>query len=378
MTGFPWRCPAVERGRSSGSPRPSRWRGPRQRQLLRDLIDRELPRHSNSTASARRYAGYAIPESNICSHPARTEPANQRRPRLGYALAASAATLWALNGSLAEFLLQDHLPAARLSELRAVGTTLAVTTTLAIVNPKALKVRANDVPRLAILGVVGFAGVSLTYFAAIARIQIGVALTIQYLAPLLLMLYLKAVHRRQLPKGLYRIAALTATGCFFVVRAYSPGNLNGTGVAYALAAAITFALYLYMTEQAGQRYPPVTTLAYGFGFAAIFWLITQPPTTFHFHTAHEARDIACAIYVVVGGTLVPFLLMITAVRHLPAARAAIVATLEPVLGAILAWPIHDQTLQPGQIAGGAVVITAVIYIQTERSHHDAELAPSIE
>jgi drug/metabolite transporter (DMT)-like permease len=249
---------------------------------------------------------------------------------------------------------------------------------LAITDRQALRIRQRDLPRIAILGVVGFAGVSVTYFAAIARIQIGVALTIQYLAPIILMLYLRAVHKRQIPKALYKIAALTATGCFFVVKAYSPGNLDGTGVAYAFAAAITFALYLYMTEQVGQRYPPVTTLAYGFGFAAIFWLITQPPTTFHFHTSHEARDIACAIYVVLGGTLIPFLLMITAVRHLPAARAAIVATLEPVLGALLAWPIHGQALQPPQIAGGAVVIAAVIHVQAQRSHVDAELAPSIE
>jgi drug/metabolite transporter (DMT)-like permease len=268
------------------------------------------------------------------------------------------------------------MPASRLAELRSVCTFVALAAAIAIVSPRLFKVRRGDIGRLAILGIVGLAGVSALYFAAIARLQIGVALTIQYLGPLLLLLYLKLIHRRTLPGGLWGAAGLAAVGCFFVVRAYHPGGLDGIGIAEAFGAAITFAVYLYASEQAGQRYPPATVLVWGFGLASLFWLITQPIWSFPLHVFSSPRDAAFAAYVVIGGTLVPFACMITAVRHLPAHRAAVVATLEPVLGATLAWPIHDQSLSPIQIVGGLVVVGAIVWVQSQQTELTAELAPA--
>src|SRR4051794_41783781 len=76
-------------------------------------------------------------------------------PRLGYALAATAAALWGLNGSLARFLLDDGLPSARLAELRSVFTALVLLGVLAAVRPGAMRVRRADPPRVALLGVGG-------------------------------------------------------------------------------------------------------------------------------------------------------------------------------------------------------------------------------
>jgi drug/metabolite transporter (DMT)-like permease len=303
-------------------------------------------------------------------------PVGKRSPKLGYALAATAATLWALNGSLARFLLDDHTPPARLAELRSVFTFVALAVALAFARPQLLRIRRADLGRLSLLGVVGLAGVNAFYFAAIVRLQIGVALTIQYLGPLLLLLWLKLIHRRALPGGVWGAAALSALGCLLVVRAYHPGALDGIGIAEAFGAAVTFAIYLFGSEQAGQRYAPATTLVWGFGLSSLFWIVTQPLWSFPLHALSRPRDLAFAAYVVVGGTLVPFACMITAVRHLPAHRAAVVATLEPVLGALLAWPIHDQALSPVQIMGGLIVVGAIIWIQTQRAELETELAPA--
>lgn len=299
-----------------------------------------------------------------------------RNPKLGYALAATAATLWALNGSLARFLLNDHMPPARLAQLRSVGTFVVLAAVLALTRPKLLRVNPKDLGRLAFFGVVGLAGVNALYFAAIARLKIGVAVTIQYLGPLLLLLWLKLVHRRTLPGGLWSAAGLAAIGCFFVVHAYEPGALDGVGVAEAFGAAATFAIYLFASEQAGHRYEPATTLVWGFALASVFWLITQPVWSFPLHPLSSARNLAFALYIVIGGTLLPFACMIASVRHLPASRAAVVATLEPVLGALLAWPIQHQALSAVQIAGGLLVVGAVIWVQAQRGAPEAELAPA--
>jgi drug/metabolite transporter (DMT)-like permease len=308
--------------------------------------------------------------------PSGQTPTPTRSPRLGYALAATAATLWALNGSLAKFILSDHMPPARLAELRSVCTFVALVAAVALTRPTDLKIKRNDIGRMLVLGVVGLAGVNALYFAAIARLKIGVALTIQYLGPLLLLIWLKLVHRRALPRTLWAAAALAAAGCFAVVGAYHPGGLDGTGLIEAAGAAVTFAIYLFASEQAGQRYPLSTTLVWGFGLASAFWVITQPPWSFPTHALTSTRDALAAAYVVIGGTLVPFGCMFAAVRHLPAHRAAVVATLEPVLGAVLAWPIHGQALAAPQIAGGLLVVAAIVWVQAQRPELEAELAPA--
>jgi drug/metabolite transporter (DMT)-like permease len=245
-----------------------------------------------------------------------------------------------------------------------------------LTRPKLMRIRRTDVGRMMLLGVIGLSGVTALYFAAIARIDIAVALTIQYIGPLLLMVWLKVVHRRALPRGLWSAAGLALLGCFFVVGAYDPGALDAVGLAAAAGAAVTFAIYLFASEQAGQRYAPATTLLWAFGMSSVFWAITQPLWSFPTDAFASPRNLAFAVYVIVGGTLVPFACMFAAVRHLPAARAAVIATLEPVLAAVLAWAIHGEALAPAQIAGGLVVVGAIVWVQSQRPELESELAPA--
>jgi drug/metabolite transporter (DMT)-like permease len=299
-----------------------------------------------------------------------------RHSRLGYALAASAATMWALNGSLSRLLLDDGVSALRLAELRGVLSFVLLATALAIARPRLLRIRRQDIPRLAFLGIVGLAGVHATYFFAISRLDVGVALVIQYLGPLILLLWLRLVLRRQLQRSLWGAAVLSVIGCFLVVQAWNPGAIDGLGLLAAFGAAITFAIYLYSSEQAGHRYEPVTTLVWGFGFASLFWLVVQPPWSFPFAEFTSAENIALGLGVAVIGTLLPFVCIVAALRHVPASRAAVVATLEPVLAAIIAWPVLGQDLDVAQIAGGLIVVGAVVWVQIQRPAGEEEAAPA--
>ena len=300
-----------------------------------------------------------------------------RSTRLGYVLAALAAAMWALNGSLARFLLDDGVDALRLSQLRSALSWAVLVGVLVVARPELLRVQREDVPRLAFIGIVGLAGVHATYFFAIDRLQIGVALTIQYLGPLLILIWLALAHKRDLGRGLWGAALLSAFGCFLVVRAYDVGSLDALGIAAAFGAAVTFAIYLVGTEQLGRRYEPVTTLAYAFGFATALWLVAQPLWDFPLSKFDSIDNVLYGLGVAIVGTLVPFFLMVSAVRHIPAPRAAIVATLEPVLAAVFAWLIHDEALAPGQILGGLLVVAAVIWVQLQRISHEAEGAPAL-
>jgi drug/metabolite transporter (DMT)-like permease len=297
----------------------------------------------------------------------------ERSPARGYLLVAIGAAMFALGGNLARYMLDDGVSAMRLSQLRSAGSLLLLAPALALTRPDLMRVRRSDLGQLAFLGVCGLAFVQATYYAAITRLEIGVALVIQYMAPLLLLLWLRFRYGRQLAPSLWGAVALSIAGCALVVRAYDPGGIDGLGVLYAAGAAVTFAIYMVASERAGQRYESVTTLLWAFGFASLFWAVVQPWWSFPFGKV----DVWLGLGVIVIGTLLPFICVVTALRHLPAPRVAVAATLEPVLAAIFAWWLHDQHLAAVQLAGGALVLGAVLWVQARRPDLEAELAPPL-
>ena len=297
--------------------------------------------------------------------------------RAGYALAAGAATLWAINASIASTLMDRGLDWAPLSQLRVSGAFVLLAAGLAVARPRLLRVDRAAVPELAVLGVVALAPVQATYFLAIDRLEIGAALTIQYLAPLLVLLWLRLWLGRRIASGVWYAVALSVAGCFFVVEAYNAGSLDGIGVAAAFASAITFASYMVLSERAGAHHSPFTTITYGFGFATLAWAVAQPWWLFPFDELGSPRDALLAAGVVVVGTLLPFLAMVAALALIPASRGGVVATLEPVLAALFAWVLVGQELAALQVLGIVLVVAAVVWVQLHRPDLEAETARNV-
>ena len=274
--------------------------------------------------------------------------------------------MFSLNASLALFLLDDGLSAMRLSELRSVGALILLILAVVVLRPAGLRIDRAEVPRFAVLGIAGLALVYVTYFVAIERLGVGPGLTLEYLAPLLLLVWLRFAHGRHLSPSLWAAVALSLAGSVLVVRAYDPDSLDVVGVLAGLGAAVSFAIYFAGSERAGRLHPPLVTLFWAFAFATAFWLVIQPPWTFPFGLIDSGSDALLAVAIVVVGTLLPFGLIVGALRHVPAARAAAVATLEPALSALFAYLIHDEALAAVQIGGIAIVLSAVAWVQLQR------------
>jgi drug/metabolite transporter (DMT)-like permease len=298
------------------------------------------------------------------------------RPGLGYALTALAAALFALNGPLARNLFDDGVSPTHLSEMRSAIAWLLLAGGLAWRAPHKLRIARADVPRMAWLGIAGLALVHASYFLAIDRLKIGVALAIQFTAPVALLVWLRVVHGRRLAPSLWGAVVLSVLGSFLVVEAYRIGRLDTVGVLAAIASMVTFAIYLVASERAGRTYDASTTMVWGFGFATLFWLLVRPPWTFPWGAFDSPENLALGLGMAVLGTLAPFLLEVAALRHLPASRVSVVATLEPVLGALLAWAILDERLGASQLVGGALVVAAVLWVQAHPPSPEVEAAPS--
>ena len=73
-------------------------------------------------------------------------------------------------------------------------------------------------------------------------------------------------------------------------------------------------------------------------------------------------------YIVVVGTVLPFSLFFVGINYVRSTRAMITATLEPISAGFMAWLALGETLDPFQILGAALVITAIVLLQLQHEH----------
>jgi drug/metabolite transporter (DMT)-like permease len=301
---------------------------------------------------------------------------------IGYVLVLTAVALWSLNGVLAKVVVTgDGLSALRLAEVRATGAALLLFTAVAIVRPRSLRVSPGEAAYLALFGVFGLAFVHFFYFLAISELDIGIALVIQYIAPVLIALWARFFVHEPVRRRLWVALALSLTGLSLVVEVWGDGGtLNTTGVAASLAGAVSYAVYILMADHRLKRgRDAFSLLAWGFVFAALFWAAAQPWWSFPVSSltgqtsllgrleGYEAPVWLLVGYIVIFGTIVPFLLMVSALHYIPPTRATIVAMAEPVMAGLMAWAWLGEELSPGQIVGGILVLAGIVLAQTARN-----------
>jgi drug/metabolite transporter (DMT)-like permease len=304
---------------------------------------------------------------------------SERHPRLGYAMVLTAASLWAVNGVVSKVIIESGgIPAQRLTEVRTTGGFLFLAAALALVRPESLRVRRAELPVLLVFGVLGLALVQWFYFEAISRLDIGVALLIQYIAPVLVALWARFAYHEPVRRRIWAALGLSIVGIALLVQLWQGPTLDGLGVAAALGSAVTFAVYVLSAERAVTRRDPVSLVCYGFLFASIFWAVLQPWTSFPAGLVDESvsllgrlEDISLPVWLLMGwmailGTIVPFALLAASLRHIPASRAAITAMFEPAAATVFAFAWLGESLTAFQLVGAVVVLGAIVLAQTAR------------
>ena len=154
--------------------------------------------------------------------------------------------------------------------------------------------------------------------------------------------------------------------------------ISTAGMAFALASALTFALYILLAEHAVGERDAVSLLTWGFGFATVFWAVIAPWWSFPVGRATLEVSLlghlagwhlpvwALMAFMITVGTILPFFLLVNALRHLPATRVGIIAMLEPVVATVVAWAWLNEALGAAQLIGAAVVLCAILLAQTAR------------
>ena len=306
------------------------------------------------------------------------QPARERRPLLGYAMVLAATCMWGINGTVSKAILSSGLSSLRLTEVRSTGAAVALGAALLIARPRRLRIRRSELLFLAVFGILGLALVQWLYFFAIHRLQIGIALVIQYLAPVLIALWARFVAKEPVRRRIWVAIVLALGGLSLVVDLWHGFSLDTLGTAAALGAAVAFALYILLAERAVARRDPVSLLCLGFAVAALFWAVIQPWWSFPAGIVDDRVRLdgvllatttpiwLLMLTMIVVGTILPFLLLVGALRHVSATRVGVTAMFEPVAGALVAYAWLGESLSAAQLIGGAVVLGGILLAQTAR------------
>lgn len=281
------------------------------------------------------------------------------------------ALTFSVNGIFSTVVL-EHISAFRLAQIRAISAFALLFLFALIFRRNLLRITKRDIPMAIAYGVVGFALVNVGYFLGIERkLPLGLVLVLEFTAPIWIALWIKYVRKGFVARDMWFAIALSLVGLVLVTRIWAGFKFDLLGLAGALGSAFALTAYFLIGAKFGENRHPVSSTIIGLGVASIFWLIVLPIWKFpraifttqmdlHGYLAgHHFPGWLLLIWVVVMGTVVPYLFVISGLRILSASKSSVLGMLEPVFAGALAWFWLGQKWTPIQLLGAAIVLIGI-------------------
>ena len=300
---------------------------------------------------------------------------------LGIALFSSA--VFGLSGSFAKALLETGWTPGAAVTARLTGAALI----LAIPAIPALRGRWHQLRdnwvTIVLFGLIGVAACQLFYFNAVARLSVGVALLLEYLAPVIIVLWLWAASRKR-PRALtFGGTLLSLAGLVLVLDLTGAVKIDVVGVFWGIAAAVCLAMYFFITAKENDSLPPIVLASGGLMVgAAVMWLAAA---TGLLPMAFSTADTKLGPWItpwwvslgglVVLATVLAYVSGIMAARALGSKVASFVSLTEVLFAVVWAWLLLGELPGAIQLLGGALIVGGVILVRLDELRSPARPPP---
>lgn len=278
---------------------------------------------------------------------------------------------FAISSIPAKLAMESGLSAFRLTQIRTIGAFLVLFLYVYLKNKQSLRINRKELPILIAFGVFGFAAVNLFYFLAIQRLNVGVALIIEFTAPIWIALWMRFIQKKIVSRLMWWGLVIGLTGLVLIAQVWRGLTLDGLGVTFAVLDAFALALYFLVGEKLVGVKSSEATMAWGLGISSAFFAIIQPWWSFPFDELGRVVELTgrlagisiptyyLILWIIVLGTAVPYFLVLNGLRGLSAATSSSIGMLEPVFGGIFAWIFLYEKLTFIQSVGAVVVLIGI-------------------
>jgi len=294
--------------------------------------------------------------------------------RTGLLFALSSAFAFGLSGPLGKSLMEAGWSPTAAVTARLAGGAVAMAVFATMMNRNWVREALGHWKTVVAYGVVPIAGAQLCYYNAVSHLSVGVALLIEYTAPVLVVGWLWATTRRRPTNLTLAGVVLAVAGIMLVLDVFSDVHINLVGVAWALVAAVCAACYFMMSDEVSAdpteegALNPITLatagLIVGAVAVALLGASRAMPMTFTANDTVVAGFTTSWIVPVTAMALIPtaiaYTLGIMGVARLRPRFASLVGLSEVMFAVLAAWVLLGEALAPIQVVGAAVVLAGLV------------------
>lgn len=305
--------------------------------------------------------------------------------RLGLLFAVASAFAFGSSGPFAKSLMEAGWSPTAAVVARLAGGALAMAVFATVVKPDWVREALAHGKTIVAYGLIPIAGAQLCYYNAVAHLSVGVALLLEYTAPILVVGWLWATTRRRPSNLTLAGVAIAIAGIMLVLNVFNGAHINVVGVGWALAAAVCAACYFMMSDSVaadGDGLNSITLATAGLivGTAAVTTLGAAGvmPMTFTTNDAVVAGWTTSWVVPVIALGLIPtaiaYTLGIMGISRLRPRFASLVGLSEVMFAVLSAWVLLGEAITPVQAVGGAVVLVGLALArQGDRTDNQAQL-----
>jgi drug/metabolite transporter (DMT)-like permease len=281
-----------------------------------------------------------------------------------------AGMFWGTMGLFVRQLSSYGLTATHIACVRLFVAAVLFSGLLLIREPQGFKIRLKDLPLFLGLGWGSIGLMTCTYFMAIRMMSMSVAAILLYTSPIWVMLMsIVCFHEAVTKQKLIALVAAFA-GCV-LVSGIGTGNSTITifGFLIGLCAGISYGLYSILGRIALRRYSTYVLTAYTFIFAFIGVFVISDPGEIAAIMATTTDLSGLLLLIVASGIItafIPFLCYTLGLKTVEASRAAILATVEPLVATILGALVYHEAITPASGAGIVCILGAIVLLNWKK------------
>jgi drug/metabolite transporter (DMT)-like permease len=304
--------------------------------------------------------------------------------RSGLTLALLSAATFGSSGVGAKALLASGWSAGGAVLVRLGGAAVILVAATTIIHRGRWPMGPGSVRVLVIYGAVAMAGTQFAYFNAVRTLDVGVALLLEFLAPVLLLVW-TALRTRVLPSlPLLLGAGIAIAGLALVIDPRGSGPLDPVGVLWALAAAAGLSAFFVLSSRDSSGLSALVMAAGGTAVGAVLiaaaGLVGLIPVTMGTAPAllagQEVPWWIPSLWLVLVATVVAYLSGIGAISRLGTRVASFVGLTEVLFAVLIAWLVLAELPGRMQAIGGTLIVVGIIVVQ-QRDQRERTGSPAV-